>query len=204
MKESHADRRVRRSKKALKNALITLMDQKELKDITIINIVELADVNRGTFYRHYQWKEDLLEDLANDVLEDLIFAYRFPYLHLRTFHIDSLPSSSIKIFDHVLKYATFYKLVFTLDSLKDYKLRIYQTLKEIATQDLENTIEDVKINRNLYVSYQTNAIIGMLEEWIKEDFSYPTEYMAEQLLTIIHTMRSHPASIRILNKALHP
>lgn len=203
MKEAHADRRVKKSKKALKSSLITLMEQKEFKDITIINIVELADVNRGTFYRHYQWKEDLLDDLANDVLEDLIYAYRFPYLHLRIFYIENLQPKSIKIFDHVKKYSSFYKLVFSLDSLKNYKLRIYQTLKKIANEDLENTIEDSKINRNLYVSYQTNAVIGMLEEWIKEDFSYPSEYMAEQLLTFIQTMRAYPSRIKITNDTLH-
>ncbi|MBQ6449118.1 TetR/AcrR family transcriptional regulator [Cytobacillus oceanisediminis] len=90
--ETNSDRRVKKSKKALKNALITLMDQKDFKDITITNIVEHADVNRGTFYRHYQYKEDLLEDLTNDVLSDLIWAYRFPYVHLETFDISYINS----------------------------------------------------------------------------------------------------------------
>ena len=203
MTESHTDRRIKKSKKALKNALITLMEKKDFKDITIINIVELADVNRGTFYRHYQWKEDLLEDLTNEVIEDLIDAYRYPYLHLDIFNVDQLSSKSIKIFDHVKRHSHFYRLIFSLDYLNDYKSRIYQTLKRIATEDLENTVEDPKINRNLYVGYQTNAIMGMIIEWIKEDFSYPSEYMAEQLLTYIQTMRLYPAKIKILNETLH-
>jgi len=203
MTESHTDRRIKKSKKALKNSLITLMEQKDFKDITITNIVELADVNRGTFYRHYHWKEDILEELTNDVLEDLIQSYRYPYLHLNIFNVDKLTSKSIKIFEHVKRHANFYKLIFSLDYLNDYRLRIYQTLKRVATEDLEQPVEDPKINRNLFVSYQTNAIMGMIIDWIKDDFSYPPDYMAEQLLTFIKTMRFNPTKIKILKESLH-
>ncbi|WP_312094901.1 TetR/AcrR family transcriptional regulator [Niallia sp.] len=197
--ETSSDRRVKKSKKALKNALITLMDQKDFKDISITNIVELADVNRGTFYRHYQYKEDLLEDLTNDVLSDLIWAYRFPYVHLDTFDVSTLSSNSIKIFEHVQRHALFYKLIFSSDFLYDYQQRIYQTLKNINIEDFEYALIDPKINRNLHISYQANAIIGMIMEWVKEDFCYPTEYMAEQLLAFIHSTHSSPSKIKILN-----
>lgn len=199
MNETSSDRRVKKSKKALKNALITLMDQKNFKDITITNIVELADVNRGTFYRHYQYKEDLLEDLTNDVLTDLIWAYRFPYVHLETFDVSTLTAKSIKIFEHVQRHALFYKLVFSSDFLNDYQQRIYQTLKNVNKEDFEYALIDPHINRNLHISYQANAIVGMIMEWVKEDFCYPCEYMAEQLLAFIHSTQSPSSKIKILN-----
>ena len=43
------DRRIRRTKKLLKQALAQLMDEKEFKDITVKDITERADLNRGTF-----------------------------------------------------------------------------------------------------------------------------------------------------------
>lgn len=48
------DRRVKKTKKAFNQALFTLLDQKPFQQITITDIVTEADVNRGTFYKHYR------------------------------------------------------------------------------------------------------------------------------------------------------
>ncbi len=65
------DRRVRKTKRQLRQALTTLMLQKDFKDITVREISELADVNRGTFYTHYRDTTDLLTQLENTFLERL-------------------------------------------------------------------------------------------------------------------------------------
>ena len=48
------DRRVRRTKKLLTQALTELMQQKQIKDITVTELTEKADMNRGTFYLYYR------------------------------------------------------------------------------------------------------------------------------------------------------
>ena len=48
--EKKEDRRVRRTKKLLSQGLIELMQQKQVKDITVRELADLVDVNRGTFY----------------------------------------------------------------------------------------------------------------------------------------------------------
>lgn len=53
MENIKEDRRIRRTKKLLKQALAQLMDEKDFKDITVKDITERADLNRGTFYLHY-------------------------------------------------------------------------------------------------------------------------------------------------------
>jgi AcrR family transcriptional regulator len=73
------DRRVYRSKQALKASLLEWMSRKPFESITITDIVKLADVNRSTFYKHYVYREDLLNEILKDVMADLIFAYRAPY-----------------------------------------------------------------------------------------------------------------------------
>ncbi len=52
------DRRITKSKKAMKEALLTLMKTKDFRKITITDIVKASDLNRGTFYKHYQSKEE--------------------------------------------------------------------------------------------------------------------------------------------------
>lgn len=57
------DRRVRKTQSAIKKAFIQLLKQKDLDHITIHDITEAADINRGTFYLHYEDKYDLLEKM---------------------------------------------------------------------------------------------------------------------------------------------
>ena len=105
------NRRIRKSRKELKDALIELMETKDFKKITITDIVTFADLNRGTFYKHYQTKEELLNELMDDVMEDLITSFKEPYLHTDTFIIGELTTSTIRIFEHVLPTLNFIRLL---------------------------------------------------------------------------------------------
>ena len=55
------DRRIRKSQNAIKSAFLELLQQQYFNDITVQQITDLADINRGTFYTHYLDKYDLLE-----------------------------------------------------------------------------------------------------------------------------------------------
>ena len=66
-----ANRSVRRTKGKLKDALITLMLESPVKDITVREIAELADVSRGTFYLYYRDVYDMVEKLQNMLLDEL-------------------------------------------------------------------------------------------------------------------------------------
>ncbi len=72
MKNDRVDRRVRRTKAQLVSALTTLLAQKELKDISVIELTRLADVNRGTFYLHYRDTYDLFAQLEGELLNSFL------------------------------------------------------------------------------------------------------------------------------------
>lgn len=61
------DRRVRKTKQQLQDGFIYLRKQKSLKDITIKELCELTDLNRGTFYLHYKDIYDLSEQLEKSL-----------------------------------------------------------------------------------------------------------------------------------------
>lgn len=70
--EKKADsRRVRMTKKLLKESLIELMKDSHLHSVTIKDICDGADVNRSTFYRHYETQFDLYDDIINDIANDI-------------------------------------------------------------------------------------------------------------------------------------
>ncbi|HHY16853.1 MAG TPA: TetR/AcrR family transcriptional regulator [Firmicutes bacterium] len=70
MNNAHVDRRVRKTKRSLRKALTTLLLQKDLKDISVMELTDLADVNRGTFYLHYRDIYDLYENTENQMLDE--------------------------------------------------------------------------------------------------------------------------------------
>ncbi len=95
--EEKTDRRIRRTKHLLLQALTKLMQEKSIKDITVKELCEISDINRGTFYLHYKDIYDMLEKVENDLLAQLENVFKkytpystpdFPYpLFLDTFRI---------------------------------------------------------------------------------------------------------------------
>lgn len=69
--EEKRDRRVLLTKRLLKDALITLMRKEPLHSISIKKICETADVNRSTFYHHYDTQFDLYDDILSDVSDEI-------------------------------------------------------------------------------------------------------------------------------------
>ena len=70
MADVKEDRRIRRTKKLLREGLAELMQEKDFKDITVKDITERADLNRGTFYLHYCDTYDLLEKMENEIIQN--------------------------------------------------------------------------------------------------------------------------------------
>ena len=66
--EQKLDRRVRRTREQLKRALTQLLLEKPVREITVRELTDRADVNRGTFYAHYTDLYDMLEQMENEAI----------------------------------------------------------------------------------------------------------------------------------------
>ena len=66
-----ANRSVRTTKKKLYNALIQLLQEKDLREITVRELTGLAGISRGTFYFHYADIYALMEQMEATQLEGL-------------------------------------------------------------------------------------------------------------------------------------
>lgn len=64
------DLRVIKTRQTIRNALISLLSEKELSDITISELSARAQVNRKTFYRHYRSISDVITEFENELLSD--------------------------------------------------------------------------------------------------------------------------------------
>lgn len=71
MKNGTLDRRVRKTRQQLQHCLAVLLKEKKIQEITVREITEMADLNRGTFYLHYKDVFDLLEKVELELLDEL-------------------------------------------------------------------------------------------------------------------------------------
>lgn len=101
------------------DALLILMKQKNYTDITVSEIVKKAGVNRSTYYRHFEAKEDIikyfLDNISKDILEwdkakennfeeHLVNVYRHYYRHRKQMMTIYRNGLSILFLDILKKY----------------------------------------------------------------------------------------------------
>lgn len=63
------DRRVKRTKKNLRDSLFALLEKKNINQITVTELTTLADVNRSTFYLYYNDIFDMMEKIQQEIYE---------------------------------------------------------------------------------------------------------------------------------------
>jgi len=71
------DPRIRKTRAAIRDAFIELMQKKEYDAITVTDISECAQINRKTFYAHYETKEQLFTQMLEEMFEDLFSTFMY-------------------------------------------------------------------------------------------------------------------------------
>jgi AcrR family transcriptional regulator len=179
------DRRVRKTRNRLRNALITLIREKDFDSITITDISERADVNRATFYVHYQDKEQVLEEIVDTYLSGL----------LEMFSVEN----TIDSFSYILEHANLVKALLSNKQIKDlFRKKMSLVLKRVYSERitlLTDNDERMSSEDEIYNTYAGSAILGMIEYWHKDDFRLSPAYMAGQLEAIAY-QRPHRFLIR--------
>ena len=86
-----SDPRVLRSRQALRNALLHLLEDQAFEQISIRDIASLAGISHVTFYRHQLTKEALLQEIAT------VEVYRLVALMLPALDASDVRSASIAL-----------------------------------------------------------------------------------------------------------
>lgn len=178
------DQRVIKTKKALHVALVALLKTRPLEKISISTLCREAKVNRGTFYLHYHDVGTLFDEHIHYLLKDLEESYYEPYQHVPELTLNRLEPSMIRIFHHVKKYQSFYEIVFDKKSSLSYYYSLFNKIKSLLHESISNYQLGDK-NGDLLLSYQTNAIMGLLIEWSENGFESSPEYMNEQFFSLL-------------------
>lgn len=185
--DKNIDKRVRRTKTQLKQAFIKLMEEKSYDQITVKDIVNQADYNRATFYRHYNFKEELAKEIISDKTMELIETFKYPYNRKALIHMNTLSHSDIIIFDYIMENKDFYKLWEKFKSIPGFEESFLHSIAKFFKKDIILlTPNDSNLDNNLYTSFYANGILGLIMDWIKNGLEPAPDYMAKQLVKILN------------------
>ena len=65
-------RSAKKSRRQIRNAFLDLAQEKKVSSITVTDIVNRADLNRGTFYAHYDNIDALFDEIAKEIIDSLL------------------------------------------------------------------------------------------------------------------------------------
>ena len=163
------DRRVIRTKRAIRNALATLLTQKDYNDITIKDIADTADINRKTFYNYYRGIYQVVEEIENELigqLDELIEETSF-----ETYIED--PSSSLKKLNAILNEdLEFYGHLFSIKDGSALMQKVVDFFKAKTKEALLTHVKEADENLlSILLDYSITGIIAVYYQWFNSDRS---------------------------------
>jgi len=180
------DRRRERSRRALREALITLILEKGYDAITVQDITDQADLNRGTLYLHYRDKHDLLLSSSEDIYNELLRQFE-PLTKQHVSEMDIPKRHLIIVFEHVAKNANFYRVMLGPNGVAAFITRLREIVIQVSLQRLlalQRIGSSTVVPSELIAGFAGGAIIGVIEWWLDNNMPLPVEKLAEYTLAL--------------------
>ncbi|MCL6573039.1 MAG: TetR/AcrR family transcriptional regulator [Bacillus sp. (in: Bacteria)] len=201
MSEKATDRRIIRTKRMIRDALTVLMEEKGFEGITVRDLTDRANINRGTFYLHYRDKYDLLEQSEDEIITEIekltlqvnlkdAFNYNrqdepFPFI--------------ITLFDYLLENSSFMKIILSPKGGVSFQLKLKDLIKRTFSKNIlaNIRIEDMLVPAEFLMAYVSSAHIGVIQHWLKTGMEKSPREMA---LILSRTTFLGPGYVAGLNK----
>lgn len=175
------DLRVRRTRKWLQEALLSLMLKKPFTRISIAEITDQAQVSRPTFYLHYRNKEEVLEDYLDSMYKNFMDDMQ-PYL-------DSIIQGkmAVKFFEQIADQAVFLRSLIDseVSNLVMNKLHryCYDVIKQSLSQAPYPFIEDT--TWDFVIASIAGSVYAMSIRWLQMDMPHTPKEMGELTMRLI-------------------
>ncbi len=178
------DRRVQRTRQRLKQALVALTQEKGYDALTIQEITRRAQVGYRTFFRHYNSKEALLEDVLASLLEELRALTVIPQGDPAEIARPALADRGRRLFQHVEAHPGLYTVLLHSGPA------VYERALAVAREEARRALPAAHpVPRDLLANHLAAATLGMIDWWLDNDAPYtPAEmgaFMAQLLAPAI-------------------
>lgn len=182
--EAKPDRRILKTKRAIYEALVELMQKKKLNSITVTELAAAANINRKTFYTYYSTVNDVLDEVINELissLKDLMYTMSEDYNVLS-------PQTLFAFLNTIMSDVDIVRALFTSDNGNMLFNKLQKALQETLLKELIDN--DIKMNippeqYPLISSFVAGGMIYVYYEWITNPNGTSLDEMARTLTTLI-------------------
>ena len=172
MLKNPEDRRARRSRKLLKESLLELMKRKTFADISVRDVTDAADMNRGTFYLHYSGTTELLQSVETDLLSEL---QALIDAHMQeTVAVGSLAPVFEPVLDFAIENRETCAVLCASSEASGFFQAIQQLVHENGAPLVRTWFQPADLRKTDYLlNFLAWGFIGLLAEWFEKDMALP-------------------------------
>ncbi len=175
------DRRVLKTKKAIRNAFAELLSEKDFNAITVKDITNKADINRKTFYNYYSGVYQVIDEIENELIgifdsavNDIDFHEAMKNPQPIFEKLTAIINSDIEFYGYLMKMDGNVSLVSKISDLLKIKVKdAFGKQVSVSEQKLE-----------LIVNYTIKGMISAYQEWFNSDRKYPLDKFSNDVGTI--------------------
>lgn len=160
------NKRRKESQKKIEKAFVSLLQTREIKEITVSDIVKITGLNRSTFYANYTDIYDLADKTRNNLEKDFSNLFSdYDYFNER--------SGALLMFTHIKENQLFYKTYFKLCYDEKHLVSIYDT-RRAAKEHIDSNIQ-------YHIEFFRNGLNAIIKLWLAGGCRETPEEMAEVL-----------------------
>lgn len=182
MKQQKEDRRSRRTRQLLGNALVELMLEKRFESITVQDILDRADVGRSTFYAHYTDKESLLLSQIERIIREMEeYASDTDGTHRGV-----LPS--LELFRHMKEQRRLMQAFIWGKGLEILMEDFQGRISKIINQNLRSMLGDaavLSVPVPVVAKFIISTFLTLIRWWFDEDMRHSPEEMDEMFQKLV-------------------
>jgi AcrR family transcriptional regulator len=182
------DRRQRKTRESIFKAFTQLLEKRAYNQITVQEIIDLADVGRATFYTHFETKDFLLKDLCEELFGHIIdTAMGLPNGNCHY----SLGIKADSVFLHLLRHlqANDNNILALLSSQNNEIFLHYfkSNLKKLIKAQFADTgkLKQSKLPEDFLVNHISISFVEMVSWWLNKGMKESPEELAEYFKNII-------------------
>ncbi len=175
METEKVDRRVRKTRKQLREGLARLLEKKSIRDIKVKELVEEVDINRSTFYLHYSDIYDMLEKIEEELFEEIQTAMKN-----HPISADAQSQAFIRqIFQIMDDNRAICKALCGPNGDMAFVTRMEDVVGSETVQVIEPLFKIEKKQLRYSYAYCLNGCVGLIKMWLLNDGKETPEQMAD-------------------------
>lgn len=180
MVEKKSDRRVRYTKMVLRESLLELLEKKSINAVTITELCRKADINRNTFYAHYQSPEEMLRIIETDFLQEFINKVE------NSLAADEYNDLMYKLCLYIEKNRDICEVIISCrGNGGDFLKRLNDTFRDRTVAKWRKlSAKDISEMESLY-TFIAGGSAALIKEWIDSDFQEGPETVSERIKKLL-------------------